>query len=264
MCFAGVSRSRTAGDGRDCGGRGRAVAGADGRSSLHRYRGCYPMRPSSCTSLRSRQQLLGGDRDALRGRSRRGRSPRPPTSRPCRRPPPGSRTGGPRGRRTGRELATATEKQSPGGGRRCAGSTTVSMAAAAAEAAEDEPRASMMAAPRFCTVVMKSPCSHSCVGDDLGRRLAADAGVGEVGELGGRVVAPDGHVGDGGHRHARLARPAGPWPGSRRGGSWRTSGRRGPRARWSGRSGSWCCRGCRRRGCARRRRRSRRWPGPGA
>ena len=35
------------------------------------------------------------------------------------------------------------------------------MAAAAAEAAEDEPRASMMAAPRFCTVVMKSPRSHS-------------------------------------------------------------------------------------------------------
>ena len=39
--------------------------------------------------------------------------------------------------------------------------TTVSIAAAAAEAAEDEPRASMMAAPRFCTVVMKSPRSHS-------------------------------------------------------------------------------------------------------
>ena len=39
--------------------------------------------------------------------------------------------------------------------------TTVSMAAEAAEAAEDEPRASMMAAPRFCTVVMKSPRSHS-------------------------------------------------------------------------------------------------------
>ena len=35
------------------------------------------------------------------------------------------------------------------------------MAAAAAEAAEDEPRASMMAAPRFCTVVMKSPRSQS-------------------------------------------------------------------------------------------------------
>src|ERR1700729_3148678 len=54
----------------------------------------------------------------------------------------------------------ATEKQSPLAVlvRRL---TTVSMAAAAADAAEDEPRASMMAAPRFWTVEMKSPCSHS-------------------------------------------------------------------------------------------------------
>ena len=35
------------------------------------------------------------------------------------------------------------------------------MAALAAEAADDEPRASMMAAPRFCTVGMKSPSSQA-------------------------------------------------------------------------------------------------------
>jgi hypothetical protein len=57
-------------------------------------------------------------------------------------------------------LATATETQSPFAVavRR---PTTVSMAADAAEAADDEPRASMMAAPRFCTVVMKSPRSQA-------------------------------------------------------------------------------------------------------
>ena len=38
---------------------------------------------------------------------------------------------------------------------------TESMAALAAEAAEDRPRAAMMAAPRFWTVVRKSPCSHA-------------------------------------------------------------------------------------------------------
>ena len=57
----------------------------------------------------------------------------------------------------------------------------------------------MMAAPRFCTVVMKSPCEPLLVGDDVGGGLAADPGVGEVGVLRGRVVAPDGHVGDVGH-----------------------------------------------------------------
>src|SRR3546814_3472892 len=40
-------------------------------------------------------------------------------------------------------------------------SWTWSMAALAAEAAELEPRASMMAAPRFCTVGMKSLSSHA-------------------------------------------------------------------------------------------------------
>ncbi len=39
--------------------------------------------------------------------------------------------------------------------------TTESTAAFAADAAEERPRASMIAAPRFWTVVRKSPCSHS-------------------------------------------------------------------------------------------------------
>src|SRR5665213_251607 len=38
---------------------------------------------------------------------------------------------------------------------------TESMAALAAEAADDSPRASITAAPRFCTVEMKSPCSQA-------------------------------------------------------------------------------------------------------
>ena len=42
------------------------------------------------------------------------------------------------------------------------------------------------------------------VADHLGRRLAADLGVREVGELRGRVVAPDREVGDVAHRHAGL------------------------------------------------------------
>src|ERR1700712_1337019 len=54
----------------------------------------------------------------------------------------------------------AMETQSPSG----APSTQVftwSMAALAADAADEEPRASMMAAPRFCTVGMKSPSSQA-------------------------------------------------------------------------------------------------------
>src|SRR5581483_6763303 len=57
-------------------------------------------------------------------------------------------------------LATATDTQSPSGVA-VRTPTTLSMAALAADAAEDWPRASMMAAPRFCTVVMKSPCSQA-------------------------------------------------------------------------------------------------------
>ena len=39
--------------------------------------------------------------------------------------------------------------------------TTESMAALAADAADESPRASMMAAPRFCTVVRNSPWSQA-------------------------------------------------------------------------------------------------------
>ena len=38
---------------------------------------------------------------------------------------------------------------------------TESIAALAADAADDAPRASITAAPRFCTVSMNSPCSHA-------------------------------------------------------------------------------------------------------
>gem|GEM_PF-6411041 len=38
---------------------------------------------------------------------------------------------------------------------------TLSRIALAAEAALDAPRALITAAPRFCTVEMNSPCSHS-------------------------------------------------------------------------------------------------------
>jgi len=54
------------------------------------------------------------------------------------------------------ELATATDVQSPGAVA-VRSDTTVSIAALAADAADEAPRASMIAAPRFCTVVRKSP-----------------------------------------------------------------------------------------------------------
>ncbi len=41
---------------------------------------------------------------------------------------------------------------------------TVSITALAALAALDWPRAAMIAAPRCCTVAMKSPCSHASSG----------------------------------------------------------------------------------------------------
>ncbi len=51
-----------------------------------------------------------------------------------------------------------------------------SMQAAPAEAADDAPRAAMMAAPRFCTVGMKSPVSHLVGGERVGRRGATRGG----------------------------------------------------------------------------------------
>ena len=63
----------------------------------------------------------------------------------------------------------------------------------------------MMAAPRFCTVEMKSPCSHSWSVMTSVTGLPPMRGVGEVRELGGRVVAPDGQVGHGGDRGPGLA-----------------------------------------------------------
>ena len=56
-------------------------------------------------------------------------------------------------------LVTATDAQSPAAVA-VVRLTTVSIAALAAEAAELAPRASMIAAPRFWTVVMNSPRSH--------------------------------------------------------------------------------------------------------
>ena len=58
--------------------------------------------------------------------------------------------------------------------RRCRAtqSRTWSMAALAADAADEAPRASMIAAPRFCTVGMKSFSSQSWSSDDLGGVLA--------------------------------------------------------------------------------------------
>src|SRR5664280_2708097 len=78
-------------------------------------------------------------------------------------PEPLARTGKPNWRPWGTPYSpsetTASEvKSSPGVAVRML--TTESMAALAADAAEDSPRASMMAAPRFCTVVMNSPCSQ--------------------------------------------------------------------------------------------------------
>src|SRR6478672_5925754 len=56
--------------------------------------------------------------------------------------------------------ATAIDTQSPAG-LPCSQSRAASMVADAAEAAEDEPRASMMAAPRLATVGMKVFSSQS-------------------------------------------------------------------------------------------------------
>ena len=74
------------------------------------------------------------------------------------------RTGNPNCRPSGvpysPRLATASECQSPSGvGRQTL--FTESIAACAADAADDEPRASITAAPRFCTVSMNGPCSHA-------------------------------------------------------------------------------------------------------
>jgi hypothetical protein len=64
------------------------------------------------------------------------------------------------------------------------------MAADAAEAADDEPRASMIAAPRFWTVGMKSSSIQAW----------SSTTSAAVRVLRGRVVAPDRHAPDRGHR----------------------------------------------------------------
>src|SRR5260370_42645767 len=67
-------------------------------------------------------------------------------------------------------LTTASECQSPQGvGFQML--LTESSTALAAEAADDEPRASMTAAPRFCTVSMNLPLSHpwSLMTSNVGR-----------------------------------------------------------------------------------------------
>ena len=82
--------------------------------------------------------------------------------------------------------------QSPSG-EPSAQSCTWSMAALAADAADDDPRASMIAAPRCCTVGMNSFSIHAW-STPLDRGLAVDLGVEHVGILRGGVVAPDRHV----------------------------------------------------------------------
>ena len=85
-------------------------------------------------------------------------------------------------------------------------SRAASIVADAAEAAEDEPRASMIAAPRLATVGMKSFSSQAWSPTSLGGVLAVDLGVEEVGVLGRRVVAPDRHLRDVGDLRAGLGR----------------------------------------------------------
>ncbi len=68
------------------------------------------------------------------------------------------------------------------------------MQAAPADAADDAPRAAMMAAPRFCTVGMKSPVSH--LEKKKGRRRGAREWV-FVKIVAGRMRDVLGVVGDG-------------------------------------------------------------------
>ena len=65
------------------------------------------------------------------------------------------------------------------------------MAALAAEAAEESPRASMIAAPRFCTVGMNVLSIHAWSLIELRGVLAVHFGVEDVRILRRRVVAPD-------------------------------------------------------------------------
>ena len=208
-------------------------------------------------------QLVGRDLDPLRGELVDARSPPSTFQRRGRRRRPGIRRSVPRARRTRRGCdrrprrsrrsavgVTRLDDRVDGGVRR--------RGRRAGTARLDDRRAALL---HGRDEVAPQPV---LVADDVGRRLAADRRVREVRELGGRVVAPDGEVLDVAPPARRPSSPAGSRRGSGRDASSRTSGPRGPRGRWSARSGSWCCRGCRRRGRARRSRRSRRWLGPGA
>ena len=73
----------------------------------------------------------------------------------------------------------------------CSQSRAASMVADAAEAADDEPRASMIAAPRLATVGMKSFSIQAWSSTTSAAFLPADLGVEDVGVLRGGVVAPD-------------------------------------------------------------------------
>ena len=70
----------------------------------------------------------------------------------------------------------AIETQSPSGVPSTQ-SWTWSIAALAADAALEAPRASMIAAPRFCTVGMKSSSIQLLIADRLGGVRALDLGV---------------------------------------------------------------------------------------
>ena len=105
------------------------------------------------------------------------------------------------------------------------------MVADAAEAADDEPRASMIAAPRLATVGMKVFSSQSWSSTTSAALRPADLGVEQVGVLGRRVVAPDRHLLDVGDRGAGLRRRAARSRGCGRAGSAPRSAPAGCRAR---------------------------------
>ena len=73
-------------------------------------------------------------------------------------------------------------------------SCTWSMAAFAADAADDAPRASMTAAPRFCTVGMKSLVSQARSVTTSAAGLPSTSAWKMSGYCDGRVVAPDRHL----------------------------------------------------------------------
>src|SRR5581483_2289158 len=123
-------------------------------------------------------------------------------------PVPSLRTGNPNWRPSGTpyspRLHTASDAQSPSAvGVRML--LTESITAFAADAADDAPRASMMAAPRLCTVSMNVVRSQSASPITSGAGLPPMRALRKSGYC-VAVVAPDGHVRHVADGHARLVR----------------------------------------------------------